>query len=265
MWNITGKFDTRSHMCGVGEREGQMTNAYSGEGTEAQVEKASGTRVRENAALSERLSEMVEQVTEIARRMFNASGSSVLLLDKQDSDLIFKVATGKVGKQLRGLRVSTQRGIAGWVARHGEPLIVNDVSKDSRFDKIVDRATGFITKSVMCAPLVENGKVVGVIEVVNKLEGTDFSDNDLEALASIARVAVLPICFFREEEERKKLVEVAVASRLVEVRKKAIDALAAYGESAIPHILKVVNKSITGQVRTHGLAKIEEITKKSDK
>ncbi len=241
-----------------------MTNAYSDEGTEAQVEKASGTRVRENVALSERLSEMVEQVTEIARRMFNASGSSVLLLDKQDS-LIFKVATGKVGKQLRGLRVSTQRGISGWVAWHGEPLIVNDVSKDSRFDKIVDRATGFITKSVMCAPLIESGKVAGVIEVVNKLDGTGFRDDDLEVLESIAHVAVLPICFFREEEARKELVALAVRSRLVDVRKKAIDALAGYGETAIPDILKIINKSITQQVRTHGLARIEEITKKSDR
>ncbi len=238
-----------------------MTNAHGDEGTDAQVEKAAGTRAREYVALPERLSEMVEQVTEIARRMFNASGSSVLLLDKQDSVLIFKVATGKVGKQLRGLRVSRQGGIVGWVAGHGGPLIVNDVSKDGRFDKIVDRATGSITKSVMCVPLVESGNVVGVIEVVNKLDGTGFRDSDLEVLESIARVAVLPICFSKGEKARKELVALALGSRLVELRKKAIDALGGYGESAILDILKIVEKSITPKVRTYGLAKIEEITK----
>ncbi len=152
------------------------------------------------AASSKRLSEMVEQVTGIARRMFNAAGSSLLLLDKEGSELIFKVATGKVEKQLRGARISTRRGIASWVARHGEPLIVNAVGKDGRFDRIVDTVTGFITRSVMCAPLVEQGKVVGVIEVVNKLDGTDFNDDDLEALVSIAHVAVLPILFLASEK-----------------------------------------------------------------
>ena len=242
-----------------------MTNAYRNEGIEAKRDKASETPVRENATLSERLSEMVERVTEIARRMFNASGSSVLLLDKQQSDLLFKVATGKVGKQLRRRRIRTQRGIAGWVVHHGESLIVNDVSKDSRFDNLADRATGFTTKSVMCAPLVEKGKVVGVIEVVNKLDGTGFRDNDLETLALIAQVAVLPICLFREEEVRKQLVALAVRSPLVEMRKRVIDTLAGYGEPSIPDILAIVNKSITKQVKTHGLAKVEEITKKSDK
>lgn len=222
-------------------------------------------RVRVKAAPSERLSEMVMQVTEIARRVFNASGSSVLLVDKQESGLIFKVATGKVGKQLRGRRVSTQRGIAGWVACNGQPLIVNDVSRDPRFNRSADTVTGFITKSVMCAPLVDSGEVVGVIEVVNKVDGTGFGDNDLEILVLIARVAVLPICFFEEEETRKKLVALATKSRLVEVRMQAIDALAGYREPAIPHILEIVNKSITKQVKAHGLAKIGEITKKSDK
>ncbi len=78
-------------------------------------------------------------------------------------------------------------------------------------------------------------------------------------------MAVIPICFFREEEARQELVALAVGSRSVELRKKAIDALAGYGETAIPDILKIINKSVTKQVRTHGLARIEEITKKSDR
>lgn len=242
-----------------------MTNAYRNEGIEAKIDKASETPVKENATLSERLSEMIERVTEIARRMFNASGSSVLLLDEQHDDLIFKAATGSIAKQLMSHRIRTQHSIAGWVVHHGEPLIINDVSKDSRFENIVDRVTGFVTKSVMCAPLVEKDKVIGVIEVVNKLDGTGFRDNDLEALVLIAHVAVFPICLFREEEIRKQLVAMALRSRLVDMRTKVIDTLAGYGEPAIPDILAIVNKSITMQVKTHGLAKVEEITKKSDK
>lgn len=150
-----------------------------------------------------------------------------------------------------------------WLGR--KPLIVNDVSKDLRFDKTVDTVTGFVTRSVMCAPLVEGGRVTGVIEVVNKMDGTDFNDNDLKGLVSIAYVAALPIRFLWGEEERKTMVALAVKSRLLGVRMKVIDALALYGDSGIPDILEIINKSVTREIRVHGLAKIEEIKKKLDK
>ncbi len=170
-----------------------MTAVYRDESIQAQTENGPASRAGKTVVSFERLSEVIQQVTEIARRMLNASGSSILLLDKEDSALIFKVATGRVSQRLAGLRISTQNGIASWVARYGEPLIVNDVRGDWRFDKIVDTATGFITRSVVCTPLVENRRIVGVIEVVNKADGTPFGNNDLEILASIANVAVLSI------------------------------------------------------------------------
>ncbi len=175
-----------------------MDDAYRYGAMETQGAKTSETRVGKKVLSSEQLAEMVEQITETARRMFNASGSSVLLLDKEGSELVFKVATGKAGQRLRGLRISKLRGIASWVALHGEPLIVNDVSKDWRFDKIVDKVTGFVTRSVMCTPLVDHGEVLGVIEVVKRLDGTGFSENDLKTLASIAHVAVMPISNARQ-------------------------------------------------------------------
>ncbi len=136
---------------------------------------------------------MVDQVTQITRHTFHAAAASVLLLDKKDGDLIFEVARGQVGKQLKGARIGTQYGIAGWVARHGKPLLVNDVSQDWRFDEIVDTVTGFATKAVMCTPLVLRGKVIGVIEVMNKLDGSGFNDSDLETLATLASMAALTI------------------------------------------------------------------------
>lgn len=100
------------------QRERQMANANRYEGIEARATEVLGTGVRGDMPSSERLSETVEQVTEIGRRMFNGCGLSVLLVDKEGSELIFKVATGKAGKGLKGLRISTRCGIAGWVANH---------------------------------------------------------------------------------------------------------------------------------------------------
>ena len=178
-----------------------MTTAHRDKWIEAPWAKVSVAPVRKQAASSERLSEMIEQVAETARRMFSASGSSVLLIAEEGGDLIFKVATGKAGKRLKGMQISKLRGTASWVVRHGVPLIVNNVGEDWRFDRIVDILTGFTTRSVMCAPLVDHGKVIGVIEVVNKLDGTNFSENDLESLASMAHAAVLPIIMLATKKE----------------------------------------------------------------
>ena len=91
------------------------------------------------------------------------------------------------------MRINKQSGIAGWVARNGKPLIVNDVTKDPRFYKFIDEITGFITRSIICAPLIIHDKVIGVIEVLNKLDRSDFSEHDLQTLTGVATTAALAI------------------------------------------------------------------------
>lgn len=136
---------------------------------------------------------LVASITQMTRYALNASASSLLLFDEKNQELLFKFADGPVGKQLRRLRLNKQSGIAGWVARNGKPLIVNDANNDQRFDISIDEITGFVTKSVICAPLIIHRKVIGVIEVVNKLDGADFSENDLQTLTAVANTAALAI------------------------------------------------------------------------
>ncbi|MDO8568499.1 MAG: HD domain-containing protein, partial [Dehalococcoidales bacterium] len=81
----------------------------------------------------------------------------------------------------------------GWVATHGEPLIINDASRDSRFDKGVDKATGFETKSVICTPLIVGDRIIGVIEVLNKINGGTFDTHDQEIMMSVASTVALTI------------------------------------------------------------------------
>jgi len=139
------------------------------------------------------LARLVEQVMPMTQRTLNASASSVLLVDDEEQELLFEIAKGQAGKQLRRVRLSTHSGIAGWVVRHGKPLIVNDVNKDERFNKAIDVATGFVTRSIVCVPLVVHRKIIGVIEVLNKQDGSDFSKRDLEALVPVASTAAMSI------------------------------------------------------------------------
>jgi len=139
---------------------------------------------------AEQLQPLITTVMRIAQQALNASGSSLLLSEERGQGLIFAFADGPLGEQIRRLRISKQTGIAGWVARNGKPLIINDVSKHQCFSKYTDEVSGYTTKSIICVPLVSNRKVIGVIEMLNKLEGDDFSEHDLQTLIVAAATAV---------------------------------------------------------------------------
>lgn len=139
------------------------------------------------------MTQLLEKIIKMTQQTLNASASSILLFGDNDQELFFEVASGPVEKELRRVRVSASNGIAGWVARNGKPLIVNEVNRDQHFDRIVDEVTGFVTKSLICAPLIVHRKIMGVIEVINKLDGSDFDERDLEAVVSVAATAAMAI------------------------------------------------------------------------
>ena len=85
-----------------------------------------------------RLSKMVQEIVKMTKNNLQASASSLLLLDEKEQELFFEVAEGKVGNRLKQVRFSIEHGIAGWVARHHKPLIVNNVAEDKRFNNTID-------------------------------------------------------------------------------------------------------------------------------
>jgi HD-GYP domain-containing protein (c-di-GMP phosphodiesterase class II) len=139
------------------------------------------------------LPDLIKQITLMAQSALKASASSVLLLDEDKQELYFEVAEGTVGCQLKQIRMSSQSGIAGWVVRNGRPLIINDVTSDTRFYQTVDKNTGFTTRSILAVPLIVSGKFVGVIEVINKSDGSDFTDTDLDMMTPVASIAAIAI------------------------------------------------------------------------
>ena len=146
------------------------------------------------------LSFLVEQIMRMTEKALKATASSVLLVDQNKQEMFFEFADGPAGKMLKEVKFSVQAGIAGWVARHGEPAIVNDVAKDARFYVDVDRYTGFTTRSILCTPLKVRGRVIGVIEALNKRDGTDFTEQDLELLNSVACTAAIAIALKQAED-----------------------------------------------------------------
>jgi putative nucleotidyltransferase with HDIG domain len=142
---------------------------------------------------SPRMTQMLEQVIKTAQKTLNIAAVSLLLFGENDEELFFEVACGPVGKTLKQIKLNTRYGIAGQVARTGKPLVVNDVTRSERFHKMIDDTTGFQTKSLICAPLMVQHKILGVMEALNKLDGSDFGEADLEAVVAMATTTAMAI------------------------------------------------------------------------
>ncbi len=119
---------------------------------------------------------------------------SLLLVDETKAELYFEIAVGDAAEKLRELRLPLGEGIAGWVARHKEPLVVARVADDPRFSRRADTQTNFQTSSILAVPLLCRGRVVGVIELVKDMSDPEpYRHEDLEILAPLADFAAIAI------------------------------------------------------------------------
>ncbi|MFQ5692771.1 MAG: GAF domain-containing protein [Nitrospinota bacterium] len=140
------------------------------------------------------LDEVLSRVMSLAKEMMAAEAASILLWNEEIECLEFQTSVGGVGvEQLKTIRVPRGQGIAGTVVETGEPLLVADVTKDSRFFTKADEATGFVTKSILAAPLIVQDKIIGVGEVLNHTDGRPFTPLDLDLFASFCRQVAVAI------------------------------------------------------------------------
>jgi len=129
----------------------------------------------------------------LATRTMNAQASSLMLLDEKTDELVFEIVEGEKKKEIKEIRLKVGEGIAGWVAKEGKPLLVPDVTKDPRFTPKVDQATSFKTKCLLCVPLRIKKKIIGIIEVINKVDGNVFSEKEIEFFSLFAHQVAVAI------------------------------------------------------------------------
>ena len=111
---------------------------------------------------------VLRQVIEQVNQFLNTDATSVSLLDAESQELVIQMTVGQASDPQPGLRLPPYAGIAGWVVRHAEPLLVADAQQDQRFYPSVDQRTGFSTRALICVPLLSKDQPIGVIQAMNR-------------------------------------------------------------------------------------------------
>jgi signal transduction histidine kinase len=139
------------------------------------------------------INKLLSDTMQLAADVIDAGAASLMLIDEEREELVFEVSHGSRSKMLRQQRIPLDEGIAGWVARNGYPVIVNDARTDPRFSHRVDVRTGFLTQSIAAVPLKIKGRIIGVLEVLNKYSGAGFNQEDVRLMSSIAAQAAIAL------------------------------------------------------------------------
>ncbi|MCK5419798.1 MAG: GAF domain-containing protein, partial [Desulfobacterales bacterium] len=129
------------------------------------------------------ISKVLKYTMDMIREVMNVEAGSLLFLEEDELEIA--VAFNIKIRSMKKFRLKIGQGIAGYVAARGKSIMVNDIEKSPHFFPMVDQSSGFATQSALCVPMVSQGKVIGVIEVLNKING-EFDTNDKDLLQSIA-------------------------------------------------------------------------------
>lgn len=136
---------------------------------------------------------LLNSIVEAAARIFGAAAASILLVNEDEQTLEFKVAFGPSEVNLVGTRFPLDRGIAGYVAMTGQPIATTNVHQDTRFDQEFAKSTGYVPESILATPLLSGDRIIGVMEILDKIDAASFGMQDMELMGMFAQQAALAI------------------------------------------------------------------------
>jgi GAF domain-containing protein len=150
----------------------------------------------------ERFRALLRSLVEVARAIFAARASSVLLLDEATNELVFEAVVGEGEESLLGHRFPAGTGVAGWVLATQTPLVIEDVGRDPRFAKDVAEGTGYVPQGLMAVPLLHEERALGVLEVLDRK--SKFTLEEMELLGLFAAQAAIALDLLHRTREAEK-------------------------------------------------------------
>ena len=136
---------------------------------------------------------LLQSIVATARAVFGAAACSVAVLDESENELVFRVADGEGASEIIGVRIPAGRGIAGWALVSGQAIAVADATTDVRFAAETAEQTGYVPRTILATPLVDDGDALGVMEVLDPGGASADGERALELLGRFADQAVLAL------------------------------------------------------------------------
>jgi GAF domain-containing protein len=171
------------------------------------------------------LNAVLQQTLMQINTLLEAEDASVLLHDTTSDDLVFAaVANSQTSAILFGKHISLDDGVVGWVMRHATSAIVEDAQQDARFYRNIDCLTAVTTRSLLAVPLIAKGRLIGVVEVINKVDGA-FDAHDRELLEALANSAAIAIDNARLYQELIDQIQILQATQVKLIHSEKMGAL----------------------------------------
>ena len=138
---------------------------------------------------------LLQSIADVARAIFGARASSIMLFDEARAELVFEAVSGE-GEELLGRRIPKDTGIAGWVLGARDPIVVDDVAHDPRFAADFARGTGYVPQGIMAAPLLLEDRALGVLSILDRPKRASFSLVELDLLGLFAHQSAVALELF---------------------------------------------------------------------
>jgi len=192
------------------------------------------------------LDQVLEATIQGIREILHVEAGSLVLVDEVVGGLIFRKTFSPEQGWISGRTIQPEEGIVGYVVQSGKPKLVNNVERDPHFSAKVDEEAGFTSRTILCVPLRIRDRVIGALEVINKLDGT-FTEQDLEllqAMAASVAVAVDNASLYSELADFAKELERSQAQLVQAEKMAAIGRLAASIAHEINNPLQAIHNSL---------------------
>jgi len=176
-----------------------------------------------NAAVTSTLDldEVLNIIMTKAQTLLDSEAASIFLVEDETDELVLAGSTNLSPDLVGKIRFPRELGVSGWVSRHGEPVVTDDITKDPRFYSGVQEEVNFSTNSYLCVPLKIQDRIIGTAQVINRHDGGTYSDEDLYVMEGFARQAAIALenaRLYRQELEKKRLEEELKHARKIQQR-----------------------------------------------
>ncbi|HVB71924.1 MAG TPA: GAF domain-containing protein [Ktedonobacteraceae bacterium] len=173
---------------------------------------------------------LLEMVVQTAAEVISAHSGSLFLLDEEANDLIFKVAIGPAAQSVKKFRVPLGHGVVGMVVLTGQPMAIANAQQDERLAYDIASAVNYIPESILCVPLFYDDRVIGALELLNKMGAASFSPEDMDMLGSFANIAAFAIAQSQAYQRQSAVLHTLLsafreesAGRRQELYRRAVD------------------------------------------